>query len=185
MCPGLEQETEVRPIRNTNIKAVRVDDVDLMVFPAAGDGGRRNGDSSLPLLRQIVHDSVAIINTTDMLGLASEIQNMLSRRGFPCVDVGENADVANVARVPPLCPFAKRISLDYEEKASGSMQCGGEESRARAQRAEQAGASEKCQSHRRRSDLLPIYRESLLSTDSTNERVLVVTHTPSTNKRMA
>ena len=49
--------------------AGRVDDVDVVVAPLAGGGGRRDGDAPLLLLRHPVHRGGALVDLTDLVVL--------------------------------------------------------------------------------------------------------------------
>ena len=81
--------------------AGRVDDVDPRVAPAAGGGGRRDGDAALLLLGHPVHDRRALVDLTDLVGAARVVQDPLGRRGLARVDVGHDPDVANRAKAAP------------------------------------------------------------------------------------
>ena len=74
--------------------AGRVDDVDLVVVPEAGRGGRRDGDAALLLLDHPVHGGGALVDLTDLVGAAGVVEDALGRGGLARVDVGHDADVA-------------------------------------------------------------------------------------------
>ena len=74
--------------------AGRVDDVDAVVVPEGGRGGRRDGDAALLLLGHVVHDGGAFVDLTDLVGLAGVVEDPLGRRGLARVDVSHDPDVA-------------------------------------------------------------------------------------------
>ena len=74
--------------------ARRVDDVDAVIVPVGGGGRRRDGDAALLLLGHVVHDRRALVDLTDLVGLAGVEEDALRRRGLARVDVGHDPDVA-------------------------------------------------------------------------------------------
>ena len=92
--------------------AGRVDDVDAVVVPEAGGGGRRDGDAALLLLDHPVHRGRALVDLTDLVGLAGVVEDALGRRGLARVDVGHDADVAGAlegdARQPSILSSRSR-----------------------------------------------------------------------------
>ncbi len=76
-----------------------VDDVELVIFPEAGGGGGLDGDAALGFLFHEVHGRCAIVNFTDLVDLAGELENTFGGGRFARINVGENADVAVFAEV--------------------------------------------------------------------------------------
>ena len=76
-----------------------VDDVDLVVVPETGGGSGGDGDAALLLLRHPVHRGGTIVNLTDLVGHTRVIQDALGRRGLSGIDVGHDADVADLVQV--------------------------------------------------------------------------------------
>ena len=74
--------------------AGRVDDVDAVVVPVGGGRGRRDRDAALLLLGHVVHDRRALVDLTDLVGLAGVVEDALGGRGLAGIDVGHDADVA-------------------------------------------------------------------------------------------
>ena len=72
----------------------RVDDVDAVVVPERGGRRRRDRDAALLLLGHVVHDRGALVDLTDLVGLAGVVEDALGRRGLAGIDVGHDADVA-------------------------------------------------------------------------------------------
>lgn len=76
-----------------------VDDVDLRALPVHGDGGAVDRDAALLLLRIEVHAGRAVVNLADAVVLARVEQDAFGDRGLARVDVGNDADVAEVSVV--------------------------------------------------------------------------------------
>src|SRR5207248_8851349 len=76
--------------------AGRVDDVDAVVAPERGGGGRRDGDAALLLLDHPVRGRGPLVHLTDLVGDAGVIEDALRRRGFTRVDVGHDPDVSRL-----------------------------------------------------------------------------------------
>jgi hypothetical protein len=74
--------------------AGRVDQVDPVVAPLAGGGGRGDGDAALLLLLHPVHDRGALMDLAHLVGAARVVQDALGRGGLAGVDVGHDPDVA-------------------------------------------------------------------------------------------
>src|SRR5690606_6031515 len=71
-----------------------IDDVELVSVPKAGRGRRLNGDAALLLLLHEVRRGRAVVHLTNLVNLASELENAFGGRGLPCVDVSEDANIA-------------------------------------------------------------------------------------------
>ena len=76
-----------------------VNDVDLVVVPEAGGGSRSNRDAAFLLLSHPVHGGCAIVDLTDLVGNTRVKQNALCRRGLSRIDVGHDANVADLVQV--------------------------------------------------------------------------------------
>jgi hypothetical protein len=83
--------------------AGRVDQVDLvlaaLVLPGAGGRGGLDGDAALLLILQEVHGGGALMDLAHLVGLAGVEKDALGDRGLAGVDVGADADVADVGEV--------------------------------------------------------------------------------------
>src|SRR6476661_7352776 len=77
----------------------RVDDVDLVVLPEGRRRGRRDRDAALLLLLHPVHRGSAIVDLTDLVRDACVEQDPLGRRRLAGIDVGHDADVADLGQV--------------------------------------------------------------------------------------
>ncbi len=76
--------------------ARRVDDVKAFVLPDGGGRGRRDGDAALLLLLHPVHGRSTVVHFADLMRLAGIIEDALSGRGLPGIDVGHDAEVTIV-----------------------------------------------------------------------------------------
>ena len=74
-----------------------VDQVEPAVAPAAGGGGRGDGDAALLLLGHPVHDRLAVMHLTHLVGLAAVKEDALGHGRLARVDVGDDAEIADVA----------------------------------------------------------------------------------------
>ena len=89
-----------------------VDDVDVVVAPLAGGGGRRDGDAALLLLRHPVHRRGAFVHLADLVVATGVVEDPLGRRGLARVDVGHDPDVADsLERVGALAAMWEVLSL--------------------------------------------------------------------------
>lgn len=77
-----------------------VDQVDLVPLPLAGDRRRLDGDAPLPLLFHEVGDGGAFIDIAQTIGFARVIEHALGGRGFAGIDMGDDADVADILEMP-------------------------------------------------------------------------------------
>ena len=73
----------------------RVDDVDGGPVPFAGGAGRGDGDAAFLFLGQIVHGGRAVVDFAHAVDFAGVEQHPLRKRGFPRVDMRDDADVAH------------------------------------------------------------------------------------------
>ncbi len=76
-----------------------VDDVELVASPEASGGGGLDGDAALCFLVHEVHGGCAVVDLTDFVDLAGELENAFGGGRFTRIDVGEDADVAVFAEV--------------------------------------------------------------------------------------
>jgi hypothetical protein len=74
--------------------AGRVNDIDGMIAPRTRRGSRSNRDSSLLFLHHPIHRSGTVVNFPQAMRPACVIENALSGRGLPRVNVRDNADIA-------------------------------------------------------------------------------------------
>src|SRR5690606_5969030 len=65
----------------------RVDQADAMVPPLAGGRRRRDRDATLALLLEIVHGRLAIVDLTDLVAAARDVQDALADGRLAGVDV--------------------------------------------------------------------------------------------------
>ncbi|OQA41604.1 MAG: hypothetical protein BWY52_02509 [Chloroflexi bacterium ADurb.Bin325] len=73
--------------------ARRVDDVDLVAVPLAGDGRGLDRDAALALLHHPVGDGRALIDVAHAVGLAGVVEDALGGGGLAGVDMRDDADV--------------------------------------------------------------------------------------------
>ena len=76
-----------------------VDEVDVAILPLAGDGRGRDRDAALALLSHPVHRRGAVMNLADLVVHASEEQDALRGRRLAGVDVGRDANVADLGKI--------------------------------------------------------------------------------------
>ena len=76
--------------------AGRVDDVETLVLPEGRRRGRRDGDAALLLLLHPVHGRSAVVHFADLMRLAGIIEDALSGRRLPGINVGHDAEVTIV-----------------------------------------------------------------------------------------
>ena len=100
--------------REVNV-ARGVDDLDDGVLPEAGGGCGLNGHAALLLLNHPVHGGGAIVDLTDLVGLAGVVKDALGSGGLTGIDVGHDADVTHVLeRVLALCHECSPVLLRYQ-----------------------------------------------------------------------
>ena len=96
-----------------------IDDVDLelalgvvgLTAPEAGGSSRLDGDTTFLLLRHEVHGGGAVVGLADLVVLTGVEQNTLGSGGLAGIDVGHDADIADVVEVRNL--FSHRFSLAF------------------------------------------------------------------------
>ena len=69
------------------------------VLPAAGDRRRDDRDAPLPLLFQVVGRRVSLVHVPHPVDLTGVVEDAFGGRGLAGVDVGNDADVADLAEV--------------------------------------------------------------------------------------
>ena len=80
-----------------------VDDIQTMLVPEAGGRCRLDGDAALTFLIHEIGGGGAIMDFTDLMDLAGQLEDALGGRGLARVDVGENADVPVACEVCHMC----------------------------------------------------------------------------------
>ena len=78
--------------REINVSG-RVDDVDSMVVPVTGGGGRGDRYATFLLLSHPIHDGRTLVDLAYLVGDAGVVEDTLRRGRLPGVDVGHDADV--------------------------------------------------------------------------------------------
>ena len=76
--------------------ARRVDDVEALVLPEGGRRGGRDGDAALLLLLHPVHRRGAVVDFADLMRLAGIVEDALSRRRLPGINVSHDAEITIV-----------------------------------------------------------------------------------------
>ena len=84
-----------------------IDDVDLelalgvvgLTAPEAGGSSGLDGDTTFLLLRHEVHGGGAVVGLADLVVLTGVEQNTLGSGGLAGIDVGHDADIADVVEV--------------------------------------------------------------------------------------
>ena len=76
-----------------------VDDVDLVVFPEAGNRGGRNRDAALFFLVHPVGGGSTIVGFTDFAVDTRVVEDSFGYGGLSGIDVGHDADVADLMKV--------------------------------------------------------------------------------------
>ena len=79
--------------------ARRVDQVDLDVFPGKVDRGGVDRDAPLLLLGVVIGDGCPLVHRSDAMAEAAEEEHPLGDGGFARVDMGDDADVAELLDV--------------------------------------------------------------------------------------
>ena len=80
-----------------------VDDLDAVVLtvlvPEARGSSGGNGYAALLLLNHPVHGGSALMDLTDLVGLAGVVKNTLGRGGLTGIDVSHDADVTGIGKL--------------------------------------------------------------------------------------
>jgi len=98
----------------------RVDDVDRVVLPRAGCRGGGDRNSALSLLFHPVHHRSSLMDLTDFIGPAGVEQNSLRNRRLSRVDMGNNANIADMFEI--LCSWHNQ-ALSYQPLAFSTRAC--------------------------------------------------------------
>ena len=77
----------------------RIDDIQSVIVPFTAGGSRLNRNTTLLLLIHEVGGRRTIVDFTDFVDLAGELQNPLGGGGFTGVNMGKNADVPITVQV--------------------------------------------------------------------------------------
>ena len=100
--PAHGAEDDHRPVQNAEtpldldreIDMARcVDDVDLMVVPSAGGHRRCDGDPPLLFLRHPVHDGLAVVDLSHLVGYPGVEENPLRNCRLTGIDMGDYSDI--------------------------------------------------------------------------------------------
>ena len=75
-----------------------IDQTDLVILPVYGGGGRADRDAALLLLHHEVHGGGAIMHLAKLVVGATVEQDTLAGRGFAGINVGHDADIADLAQ---------------------------------------------------------------------------------------
>ena len=88
--------------------AGRVDQVDLVAVPFAGDGGGLDGDAALALLRHIVGHRGAVVDVAQAVRAPGVKEHTLGGGGLARIDVGDNAYISCFEQIVSGChvPYA-------------------------------------------------------------------------------
>ena len=70
--------------------------IDDAALPLAGGHRRGDGDAPFLLLGHPVHDRGAVVDFAHLVGAAGVIEDALREGGLPRVDVGNDADIADL-----------------------------------------------------------------------------------------
>ena len=73
--------------------------VDVVLGPGAGRRGRLDGDAALLLLLEEVHGRHALVHLADLVVAAGVEEDAFGDGGLACVDVGADADVADLLEI--------------------------------------------------------------------------------------
>jgi len=73
-----------------------IDQVDPDVSPAAGSGRGGDGDPPLLLLGHPVHHCLPFVDLSHLVRFAAVVEDALGNRGLARVNVGDDADVADL-----------------------------------------------------------------------------------------
>ena len=88
-----------------------VDDVEALAQPIGGRRGRRDRDAALLLLLHPVHRRGAIMHLADFMRLAGVVEDALSRRRLPGINVSHDAEITIIFD----CVAARHYSRSRKE----------------------------------------------------------------------
>ena len=83
-----------------------INKVSLVLIPGEADGSAGDGDATVPLLVQVVHDSVPIMNLPHPGTIPRVEQHVLSGGGLTRMNMSHDTNIANVARAAMAKPEA-------------------------------------------------------------------------------
>jgi hypothetical protein len=94
-----------------------VDDVDLLALPERRHGGRLDGDTALLLLLEVVSGRrrlqiLGVMDVDDRVLAPRVIEDALGRRRLAGVDVGDDADIADIGE--GCCTGHSRIPWQFK-----------------------------------------------------------------------
>mmetsp|Transcript_23154 Transcript_23154/g.50833 ORF Transcript_23154/g.50833 Transcript_23154/m.50833 type:complete len:564 (+) Transcript_23154:1196-2887(+) len=106
----LDLEGEVHVARGVN-------DVDTVALPCASGGSSRDGDTTLLLLDHPVHGGSALMHLSNLVALASVVQNALGGGGLAGINVSHDTDVAVLIQRPLAAVIVVGISSSCSNHA--------------------------------------------------------------------
>ena len=75
-----------------------IDQIDTVIFPHTGSGGRSDGNAAFLLLLHPVHRGGAFVDFAQLVIDAAIVKNTLGNGGFTGIDVSHDANVAHIAQ---------------------------------------------------------------------------------------
>ena len=78
----------------------RVNDIDLVIAPETGRRSTGDGDAPFLLLRHPIHGGRSLMDFSHAVYAPGIKQNTLARRRLARINVGNDADIANISKGP-------------------------------------------------------------------------------------
>ena len=73
----------------------RIDEIYLMIFPTKTCRGCSDGDSALPFLLHVIHDSVSVMNLSRVCNDSCIVEYPFSCGRLTCVNMSDNSKISN------------------------------------------------------------------------------------------